>query len=47
MLAYIIFVIPHQLQSWINHFIAMFLWALTPMSLLGGVGFGLEKAAHK
>lgn len=47
MLSYIIFVIPHQLQSWINHFFAMFLWALAMMSLLGGVGYGLEKAAHK
>ena len=47
MVTYIVFIIPHQLQSWINHFFAMFLWALAVMSLLGGVGYGLEKAAHK
>jgi hypothetical protein len=47
MLSYIIFVIPQQVQSWVNHFFAMFLWALAMMSLLGGVGCGLEKAAHK
>ena len=47
MVAYIVFIIPHQLQTWINHFFAMFLWALAVMSLLGGVGYGLEKAARK
>jgi hypothetical protein len=47
MVAYLVFIIPYQLQNWITHFVAMFLWALTAMSLLGGIGYGLEKAAHK
>jgi hypothetical protein len=47
MLAYVIFIIPLQVQSRVNHSVAMFLWALAVMSLLGGVGYGLEKAAHK
>jgi hypothetical protein len=47
MVAYIVFLIPQQLQIGINHFVPMFLWALAAMSLLGGIGYGLEKAAHK
>ncbi len=47
MAVYIVFIVPHQLQGWASHFIAMFLWALTVMSLLGGVGYGLETAAKK
>jgi len=47
MLAYVIFIIPLQVQSRVNHSVAMFLWALAVMSLLGGIGYGLEKAAHK
>ncbi|MES1180968.1 MAG: hypothetical protein ABUL66_03805, partial [Verrucomicrobiota bacterium] len=47
MLAYIVFVIPQQMQSWVNHLIPMFLWAWAVMSLLGGVGYGLEKAARR
>jgi hypothetical protein len=47
MAAYIVFIVPHQLQSWITHFVAMFLWALAVMSLLGGVGYGLAEAARR
>jgi hypothetical protein len=47
MVAYIVFIVPHQLQNWINHFFAMFLWALAVMSLLGGVGYGLAEAARR
>jgi len=47
MLAYVIFIIPQQVLSRVNHSVAMFLCALAVMSLLGGVGYGLEKAAHK
>jgi lysylphosphatidylglycerol synthetase-like protein (DUF2156 family) len=47
MLAYIVFIIPHQLQSWVNHFFAMLLWALAVMSLLGGIGYGLAEAAGR
>jgi hypothetical protein len=47
MLAYFIFIIPQQVQSRVNHSVAMFLWALAVMSLLGSVGYGLEKAARK
>jgi hypothetical protein len=47
MLAYIVFIVPLQLQSWINHFFAMFLWALAAMSLLGGIGYGLADAARR
>jgi hypothetical protein len=47
MLAYVIFIVPQQVQVRANHSVAMFLWALAAMSLLGGVGYGLEKAAHK
>jgi len=47
MLAYVIFIIPQQVQSRVNHSVAMFLWALAVMSLLGGMGYGLEKAARK
>ena len=47
MLAYVIFIVPQQVQIRANHSVAMFLWALAAMSLLGGVGYGLEKAACK
>lgn len=47
MVAYIVFIVPRQVQSQVNHSVAMFLWALAAMSLLGGVGYGLEKAAHE
>jgi cation transport ATPase len=47
MLAYILFIIPHQMHSWINHFFVLFVWALAVMSVLGGVGYGLEKAAKE
>jgi len=47
MLAYIVFIIPQQVQSRVNHSVAMFLCALAVLSLLGGIGYGLEKAAHK
>ena len=47
MLTYVIFIIPQQVQSRVNHSVAMFLCALAVMSLLGGIGYGLEKAARK
>lgn len=47
MLVYVIFIVPQQVQNRANHSVAMFLCALAVMSLLGGLGYGLEKAAHK
>jgi hypothetical protein len=46
MVAYVLFIIPQQVQVRANHSIAMFECALAAMSLLGGLGYGLEKAAQ-
>ena len=46
-LAYVLFVVPLQVQSRASHSVVMFLWALALMSLLGGIGYGVENAASK
>jgi hypothetical protein len=47
MVAYVVLIVPYQLQNWITHFVTMFLWAMTAMSLLGGIGYGLAEAARR